>query len=79
MSLSATTKAIWAIALVTLGTVMASLFYLRSRTDGMAGVTSETFWPIGWITAAVFIAIGAVMGIFIIMVLRKNAGLKKGE
>jgi len=73
------TFAMWIIAAVTAGLTLLSVLYLKNRTAGMAGVTDETFWPIGWVTAAVFIAIGAVMGIFIIMVLRKNANLKKGE
>lgn len=74
-----TALAMWIIAIVTATLTVLSVLYLRARTQGMPGVTEETFWPIGWITMGVFAAIGIVMGIFIIMVLRKNAGLKKGE
>lgn len=73
------TFVVWIIAAVTVALAVLSALYLRARTQDMPGVTADTFWPIGWITIGVFATIGLVMGIFIVMVLRKNAELDKGE
>lgn len=60
--------------LVTIGFTLASIFWLWTGVRDDPNVTMLAFAKIAAVVAGVWIAIGATMTIFIVMVLRRNEG-----
>ena len=63
----------WAIAVGTLVMVLITYAYLWSQLLG-TDVSSWTVVKLAAIIAVVWCAIGATMGFFVVMILKKNAG-----
>lgn len=58
--------------IATLAMIAFSLLWLWSKVSADPDITLWAFLKIGFVVAAVWAAIGITMGIFIVMVLRRN-------
>ena len=54
--------------------IVLTLGYLWNLTQGWDGVTPWAFLKMGVVIAVVWMAIGATMGFFIVMIIQKNEG-----
>lgn len=62
----------------TFTTIIVTLTYFWISTDGWSGMQDMSFLAFAIIFGAVLLAIGIVMTIYIVMVVRKNEKIEKG-